>query len=219
MSAIRIELFSYWRSSAAYRVRIGLNLKDLPYDITPVHLVRDGGQQHSEGYAALNPQELVPTLRHGEQVLHQSMAILEYLDEVFGGPSLLPDDAAGRARVRALAQLVACDIHPLNNLRVMQFFSDTWSVPQVEREDWTRHWIQLGFEAMERMLVESVETGRFCHGDTPTLADCCLVPQLYNARRFNVDLGPYPTLVRIEAACLALPAFEAARPENQPDAV
>lgn len=219
MSAIRIELFSYWRSSAAYRVRIGLNLKDLPYDITPVHLVRDGGQQHSEGYAALNPQELVPTLRHGEQVLHQSMAILEYLDEVFGGPSLLPDDAAGRARVRALAQLVACDIHPLNNLRVMQFFSDTWNVPQVEREDWTRHWIQLGFEAMERMLVESVETGRFCHGDTPTLADCCLVPQLYNARRFNVDLGPYPTLVRIEAACLALPAFEAARPENQPDAV
>ncbi|WP_312318605.1 maleylacetoacetate isomerase [Stenotrophomonas sp.] len=219
MHAEALELFSYWRSSAAYRVRIGLNLKDLAYAITPVHLVRDGGQQHSEGYAALNPQELVPTLRHGEQVLHQSMAILEYLDEVFGGPSLLPDDAAGRARVRALSQLVACDIHPLNNLRVMQFFSDTWNVPQSEREDWTRHWIQLGFEAMERMLVESVETGRFCHGDTPTLADCCLVPQLYNARRFNVDLGPYPTLVRIEAACLALPAFEAARPENQPDAV
>ena len=218
MSADRIELFSYWRSSAAYRVRIGLNLKALPHEITPVHLVRDGGQQHSEGYAALNPQELVPTLRHGGQVLHQSMAILEYLDEVFGGPSLLPDDAAGRARVRALAQLVACDIHPLNNLRVMQFFSDTWNVPQVEREDWTRHWIQLGFEAMERMLVESVETGRFCHGDTPTLADCCLVPQLYNARRFNLDLGPYPTLVQIEAACLALPAFDAAKPENQPDA-
>ncbi len=219
MHAEALELFSYWRSSAAYRVRIGLNLKELAYAITPVHLVRDGGQQHSEGYAALNPQELVPTLRHGEQVLHQSMAILEYLDEAFGGPSLLPDDAAGRARVRALAQLVACDIHPLNNLRVMQFFSDTWNVPQSEREDWTRHWIQLGFEAMERMLVESVETGRFCHGDTPTLADCCLVPQLYNARRFNVDLEPYPTLVRIEAACLALPAFETARPENQPDAV
>lgn len=219
MRAESLELFSYWRSSAAYRVRIGLNLKALSYDITPVHLVRDGGQQHSEGYAALNPQELVPTLRHGEQVLHQSMAMLEYLDEAFGGTLLLPDDAPGRARVRALAQLVACDIHPLNNLRVMQFFSDTWNVPQSEREDWTRHWMQLGFEAMERMLVESVETGRFCHGDTPTLADCCLVPQLYNARRFNVDLGPYPTLVRIEAACLALPAFEAARPENQPDAV
>ncbi|MCF7749364.1 maleylacetoacetate isomerase [Bacillus subtilis subsp. subtilis] len=213
-----IELFSYWRSSAAYRVRIGLNLKQLPHRITPVHLVRDGGQQHSAAYAALNPQELVPTLCHDGQVLQQSMAILEYLDEVFPLPALLPDDAPGRARVRALAQLVACDIHPLNNLRVMQFFSDTWSVPQPERDDWTRHWMRLGFEAMERLLVESVETGRFCHGDMPTLADCCLVPQLYNARRFNLDLAPYPTLVRIDAACLALPAFDAARPENQPDA-
>ncbi|WP_312326890.1 maleylacetoacetate isomerase [Stenotrophomonas sp.] len=214
----RIELFSYWRSSAAYRVRIGLNLKGLAHQITPVHLVRDGGQQHSEGYAALNPQELVPTLVHGECVVRQSMAILEYLDEVFPDPSLLPDDALGRARVRALAQLVACDIHPLNNLRVMQFFSDTWNVPQPERDDWTKHWMQVGFDAMERMLVESVETGRFCHGDTPTLADCCLVPQLFNARRFNVDLTSYPTLVRIEEACLALEAFDAARPENQADA-
>lgn len=218
MNTGRLELFSYWRSSAAYRVRIGLNLKGLAHTITPVHLIRDGGQQHSEAYAALNPQELVPTLVHGAQVVHQSMAILEYLDEVFSGHPLLPDDAVGRARVRALAQLVACDIHPLNNLRVMQFFSDTWNVPQPEREDWTRHWMQVGFEAMERMLVESVETGRFCHGNAPTLADCCLVPQLYNARRFNVDLEPYPTLIRIEAACLALPAFDAARPEVQADA-
>lgn len=199
-------------------MRIGLNLKGLAYQITPVHLVRDGGQQHSEGYAALNPQELVPTLVHGDCVVRQSMAILEYLDEVFPDPSLLPDDALGRARVRALAQLVACDIHPLNNLRVMQFFSDTWNVPQPERDDWTKHWMQVGFDAMERMLVESVETGRFCHGDTPTLADCCLVPQLFNARRFNVDLTAYPTLVRIEEACLALEAFDAARPENQADA-
>lgn len=199
-------------------MRIGLNLKGLAHQITPVHLVRDGGQQHSEGYAALNPQELVPTLVHGECVVRQSMAILEYLDEVFPEPSLLPDDALGRARVRALAQLVACDIHPLNNLRVMQFFSDTWHVPQPERDDWTKHWMQVGFDAMERMLVESVETGRFCHGDTPTLADCCLVPQLFNAKRFNVDLTPYPTLVRIEEACLALEAFDAARPENQADA-
>ncbi|WP_313275267.1 maleylacetoacetate isomerase [Stenotrophomonas sp.] len=214
----RIELYSYWRSSAAYRVRIGLNLKGLPHQITPVHLVRDGGQQHTAAYAALNPQELVPTLRHGEHVLQQSMAILEYLDEVFPDPALLPDDAEGRARVRALAQLVACDIHPLNNLRVMQFFSDTWSVPQPERDDWTRHWIRVGFDAMERMLVESVDTGRFCHGDIPTLADCCLVPQMYNARRFKLDLEPYPTLVRIDAACLALPAFAAAKPESQADA-
>ena len=199
-------------------MRIGLNLKGLEHQITPVHLVRDGGQQHSEGYAALNPQELVPTLLHGERVLHQSMAILEYLDEVFLEPPLLPDDAPGRARVRGLAQLVACDIHPLNNLRVMQFFADTWNVPQPERDDWTRHWMRVGFDAMERMLVESVETGRFCHGDTPTLADCCLVPQLFNARRFQVDLAAYPTLVRIEEECLALEAFDAARPENQPDA-
>jgi len=199
-------------------VRIGLNLKGLEHQVTPVHLVRDGGQQHSEGYAALNPQELVPTLLHGERVLHQSMAILEYLDEVFLEPPLLPDDAPGRARVRALAQLVACDIHPLNNLRVMQFFADTWNVPQPEREDWTRHWMRVGFDAMERLLVESVDTGRFCHGDTPTLADCCLVPQLFNARRFQVDLAAYPTLVRIEEECLALEAFDAARPENQADA-
>jgi len=199
-------------------VRIGLNLKRLEHQVTPVHLVRDGGQQHSEGYAALNPQELVPTLLHGDRVLHQSMAILEYLDEVFLEPPLLPDDAPGRARVRALAQLVACDIHPLNNLRVMQFFADTWNVPQPEREDWTRHWMRVGFDAMERLLVESVDTGRFCHGDTPTLADCCLVPQLFNARRFQVDLAAYPTLVRIEEECLALEAFDAARPENQADA-
>ncbi len=198
-------------------MRIGLNLKGLEHQVTPVHLVRDGGQQHSEGYAALNPQELVPTLLHGERVLHQSMAILEYLDEVFLEPPLLPDDAPGRARVRALAQLVACDIHPLNNLRVMQFFADTWNVPQPEREDWTRHWMRVGFDAMERLLVESVDTGRFCHGDTPTLADCCLVPQLFNARRFQVDLAAYPTLVRIEEECLALEAFDAARPENQVD--
>ena len=198
-------------------MRIGLNLKGLEHQVTPVHLVRDGGQQHSEGYAALNPQELVPTLLHGERVLHQSMAILEYLDEVFLEPPLLPDDAPGRARVRALAQLVACDIHPLNNLRVMQFFADTWNVPQPEREDWTRHWMRVGFDAMERLLVESVDTGRFCHGDTPTLADCCLVPQLFNARRFQVDLAAYPTLVRIEEECLALEAFDAARPENQLD--
>ena len=199
-------------------MRIGLNLKGLEHQVTPVHLVRDGGQQHSEGYAALNPQELVPTLLHGDRVLHQSMAILEYLDEVFLEPPLLPDDAPGRARVRALAQLVACDIHPLNNLRVMQFFADTWNVPQPEREDWTRHWMRVGFDAMERLLVESVDTGRFCHGDTPTLADCCLVPQLFNARRFQVDLAAYPTLVRIEEECLALEAFDAARPENQVDA-
>lgn len=213
-----LQLYSYWRSSAAYRVRIGLNLKRLAYEILPVHLVRDGGQQHLPDYAALNPQELVPSLRHGERVLTQSLAILEYLDEVWPQPALLPVDAGGRARVRALAQLVACDIHPLNNLRVMQFFDGTWHVPQSEREDWTLHWMRTGFASLEKLLVDSPQTGRFCQGDTPGLADCCLVPQMFNARRFNLDLTPYPTLLRIEQACLALPAFDAARPENQPDA-
>lgn len=214
-----LKLYSYWRSSAAYRARIALNLKGLDYAIEPVHLVRDGGQQHADDYAALNPQELVPTLRHGERVLTQSLAILEYLDEIWPEPALLPDDSAGRARVRALAQLVACDIHPLNNLRVMQFFDREWNVPQAERDLWTLHWMRVGFEALEDMLIGSLDTGRFCHGDTPGMADCCLVPQLYNARRFHLDLTPYPTLLRIEQACLALPAFDGARPENQPDAV
>ncbi|MEN5266066.1 maleylacetoacetate isomerase [Stenotrophomonas sp. TWI587] len=213
-----IELFSYWRSSAAYRVRIGLNLKGLPHRITPVHLVREGGEQHSAAYAALNPQELVPTLRHGDQVLQQSMAILEYLDEVFPATPLLPVDAEGRARVRALAQLVACDIHPLNNLRVMQYLERTLQASAEARTQWTLHWMAEGLAAMETLLAGHAATGTFCHGDQPGLADACLVPQLYNAHRFGLDLAPYPTLQRIEAACLDLPAFDAARPENQIDA-
>jgi maleylacetoacetate isomerase len=213
-----IELFSYWRSSAAYRVRIGLNLKGLPHQITPVHLVREGGEQHSAAYAALNPQELVPTLRHGDRVLQQSMAILEYLDEVFPATPLLPADAQGRARVRALAQLVACDIHPLNNLRVMQYLERTLQASAEARTQWTLHWMAEGLVAMETLLAGHAATGTFCHGEQPGLTDACLVPQLYNAHRFGLDLAPYPTLQRIEAACLALPAFDAARPENQIDA-
>jgi len=213
-----IELFSYWRSSAAYRVRIGLNLKDLPHRITPVHLVREGGEQHSAAYAALNPQELVPTLRHGDRVLQQSMAILEYLDEVFPATPLLPGDAEGRARVRALAQLVACDIHPLNNLRVMQYLERTLQASAEARTQWTLHWMAEGLAALETLLAGHAATGTFCHGDQPGLADACLVPQLYNAHRFGLALAPYPTLQRIETACLALPAFNAARPENQIDA-
>jgi maleylacetoacetate isomerase len=213
-----IELFSYWRSSAAYRVRIGLNLKGLPHQITPVHLVREGGEQHSAAYAALNPQELVPTLRHGDRVLQQSMAILEYLDEVFPATRLLPGDAQGRALVRALAQLVACDIHPLNNLRVMQYLERTLQASAEARTQWTLHWMAEGLAAMETLLAGHAATGTFCHGEQPGLADACLVPQLYNAHRFSLDLAPYPTLQRIEAACLALPAFDAARPENQIDA-
>ena len=219
MSGAALTLYTYWRSSAACRVRIGLNLKGLPWEAKPVHLVRDGGQQHGPGYAALNPQQLVPTLVHGQTVLTQSLAILEYLDEAFPyTAALLPNDAAGRARVRALAQLVACDIHPVNNLRVMQYLGGTLGVDDAARQEWTTHWMETGFAAMESMLAGSAQTGRFCHGDTPGLADCCLVSQLYNARRFNVDLAPYPTLVGIEQTCLAMPAFVAAMPAAQGDA-
>lgn len=213
-----IVLYTYWRSSAAYRVRIGLELKGLAWEARPVHLVREGGEQHLDAYRALNPQQLVPTLLHEGHALTQSLAIVEYLDERFPQVPLLPADAAGRARVRALAQLVACDIHPINNLRVMQYLERTLQLPADARTQWTLHWIAEGFVAMEAMLANSSATGTFCHGDHPGLADICLLPQLYNAHRFGLDLAPYPTLRRIEAACLALDAFERARPENQPDA-
>ena len=219
MSPAALVLHGYWRSSAAYRVRIGLGLKGLGWRDVPVHLVRDGGQQHSPAHAALNPQQRVPVLEHDGQVLIQSLAILAYLDEAFPDTvPLLPFDAAGRARVRALAQLVACDIHPVNNLRVMQYLGRELGADEDARLAWTRHWMADGFAALEALLAGSAQTGTFCHGATPGLADCCLVPQLYNARRFALDLTPYPTLVRIEQACLALPAFAAAVPEAQPDA-
>ncbi|MDO5506516.1 MAG: maleylacetoacetate isomerase [Pseudoxanthomonas suwonensis] len=214
-----LRLYSYWRSSAAYRVRIGLNLKGLPYETIAVHLIRDGGQQHALEFRRTNPQELVPVLAHGERRLRQSLAILEYLDEAWPPPSrLLPLDAGERQRVRALAQLVACDIHPLNNLRVLQYLEREWNVPQTERDQWVRHWVVQGFAAAEALLADDPATGRYCHGEQPTLADCALIPQIYNARRFGVDMTRYPTIQRIEQACLALPAFDAARPENQPDA-
>ena len=214
----RFRLYSYWRSSAAYRVRIGLHLKGLAFETVPVHLVRDGGEQHSPAFHHANPQGLVPVLEHGQRMMRQSLAILEYLDEIWPQPALLPATARDRQRVRALAQLVACDIHPLNNLRVLQYLERDWGVPQPERDNWVRHWIVAGFVAFESMLAEHPSTGTFCDGDAPTLADCCMVPQLYNARRFGVDLAPYPTMLRVEQACLALPAFQAALPENQPDA-
>ena len=215
----QLRLHSYWRSSAAYRVRIGLNLKGLRYQTVPVHLVRDGGQQHQPDYVAKNPQHLVPTLEHGARVIRQSLAILEYLDEAWPSPRFLPMTARDRARVRSLAQLIAADIHPLNNLRVMQYFENTWSVPQAERDEWIRHWIVEGFQAMETLLANDPATGKFCHGQSPGLADCCLVPQVYNARRFGVDMEAFPTISRIDAACLELPAFAEAQPEKQPDAV
>ena len=212
-----LRLYSYWRSSAAYRVRIGLNLKGLAYETVPVHLVRDGGEQHGPAFRQVNPQGRVPVLEHGRRILRQSVAILEYLDETWPTPALLPSGSRDRQRVRAIAQAVACDIHPLNNLCVQQYFEHTWHVPQAERDSWMQYWICDGFAAIEAMINDHPATGRYCEGDTPTLADCCLIPQVYNARRFSVDMGAFPTIVRIEQACLALPEFDAARPERQPD--
>ena len=183
-----------------------------------MHLVRDGGEQHTPAFREANPQELVPVLEHGKRMLRQSLAILEYLDEMWPEPALLPATARERQRVRALAQVVACDIHPLNNLRVLQYLEHEWNVPQPERDDWVRHWMVAGFDAFEAMLVGNPSTGPFCEGSQPTIADCCLVPQVYNARRFGVDLAPYPTIVRIEQACLEVRAFQAAHPKAQPDA-
>lgn len=218
MNSGSIRLYSYWRSSAAYRVRIALNLKGMAYETVPVHLVRGGGEQHKAPFSDLNPQELVPVLLHGSRILRQSMAIMEYLDETWPTPPLMPATARDRQRVRAIAQMIACDVHPLNNLRVLQYFENTWNVPQPEREAWVRHWIEVGFEALEDTLADNPSTGTYCDGEMPTMADCCLVPQVYNAERFGVDLSRYPTIRRINEACLALEAFEAARPENQPDA-
>jgi maleylacetoacetate isomerase len=211
-------LYSYWRSSAAFRVRIALNLKGLRYETRAVHLVRNGGEQHSAAYAALNPQELVPTLVDGEQVLLQSLAILEYLDEIHPQPPLLPADPAGRARVRGLAQIVACDIHPIGNLRVLQEIGAQFDADDAQKSTWMRHWVSSGLRAFETMLVNSKHTGRYCHGDTPGMADACLIPQVYNAWRWKVPLGDYPTILRINAACAALQAFHDAMPEQQPDA-
>ncbi len=214
-----LRLYGYWRSSAAYRVRIALNLKGLAYESVPVHLIRDGGEQHRPEFAAANPQKLVPVLQHGNRWIRQSLAIIEYIDEFWPEvPSLLPATARGRARVRALSLMVACDIHPLNNLRVMQYLERELHAPPPARDAWIRHWIAEGLQAFETMLVEDVARGTFCDGDTPGIADCCLIPQVYNARRFEVDLSPYPTVRRIESECLALPAFDAARPEQQADA-
>jgi maleylacetoacetate isomerase len=213
-----LVLYTYFRSSASYRVRIALELKGLAYKAVPVHLVRDGGEQHAAAFATLNPAELVPVLVDGALTLTQSLPIIEYLDEVHPAPALLPPDAAGRARVRAIAQTIACEIHPLNNLRVLQRLEASLGASAQTKNDWYAHWVALGFTAIESMLSESAATGLYCHGDTPTLADCCLVPQIYNAERFGVSLAAYPTLRRIGQACLELPAIKQASPEAQVDA-
>ena len=212
-----MKLYDYFRSSAAYRVRIALNLKGLSPERTFIHLRR--GAHRADEYLELNPQGLVPSLvTDGGDVLTQSLAIIEWLDETQREPPLLPADSAGRARVRSLALAIACDIHPLNNLRVLNYLTGTLGATDAQRDGWYRYWCDVGFEALETRLARDAATGAYCHGDTPTIADICLVPQLANSRRVHLDLSPYPTLLRIEAACTALPAFANATPAKQPDA-
>ncbi|HEV2627706.1 MAG TPA: maleylacetoacetate isomerase [Pseudolabrys sp.] len=210
-----MKLYTYFRSSAAYRVRIALNLKGLPYEMVAVHLTKDGGQQHKPEFHAVNPQERVPALALSSgEVLTQSLAIIEYLDDIAPEPPLLPADALARAKVRAIAQMVACDIHPLNNLIALQYLKRAMKHEQAEIDAWYHHWVIEGFKAIEAMISPAPYT---C-GAHVSLADTCLIPQVFNARRLKVPLDQFPKIVAVETACLKLPAFDRARPENQPDA-
>ena len=213
-----MKLHNYFRSSASYRVRIALALKGLRYEYVPVHLAR--GEQHADGYAALSADKLVPLLEVDGQRISQSMAIIEYLDETRPEPALLPPDALGRARVRALAQSVACEIHPLNNLRVLKYLVKELKADEEAKNTWYRHWVREGLENFERQLTQlhaQQGTATFCYGHTPTLADCCLVPQVFNAQRFDVSLDGLPRTMAAFEACMALPAFQQAHPSQCPD--
>jgi maleylpyruvate isomerase len=210
-----VKLYSFFRSSAAYRVRIALNLKGLPYEMVPIHLTKDGGQQRKPEFAAINPQMRVPTLALSSgEVLTQSLAIVEYLDDINPEPPLLPADALDRAKVRAIAQMIACDIHPLNNSGTLQYLKRALKHEQSEIDAWYHHWVTEGFTAIEAMIAP----GPYACGTHVTLADICLVPQVYNARRLKVPLDKFPKIIAVDAACQKLPAFDKARPEMQPDA-
>ncbi|MEN3157089.1 maleylacetoacetate isomerase [Alkalimonas sp. NCh-2] len=211
-----MKLYGYWRSSAAYRVRIALALKGMAYESIPVHLVKDGGQQHQASYQELNPAELVPTLVDNELTLNQSLAIVEYLDAVQPEPALVPAEPKKAALVRAMALDIACDIHPLNNLRVLQYLTGPLQLTEQQKTAWIHHWLNTGFQALEQRLQQSA--GRCCFGDAVSLADICLVPQVYNALRFGLDMTPYPTIQAIYQHCNSLAAFAQAAPEAQADA-
>ncbi|WP_322103637.1 maleylacetoacetate isomerase [Paraburkholderia sp. J41] len=214
-----MKLYSYFRSSASYRVRIALNLKQLPYDYVPVHLVRDGGEHLKSEYRAVNPEAIVPTLVDDENhTIHQSLAIIEYLEETQPEPPLLPKTAADRAYVRSLALQIACEIHPVNNLRVLKYLKRTVGVDDEVKDAWYRHWIETGFETLEQRLANDPRTGKLSFGDTPTIADLCLVPQVFNANRFKIDTTRYATIQRINDYALTLDAFARAEPGAQPDA-
>ena len=211
-----MKLYTYFRSSAAFRVRIALNLKGLAYEPAFVHLPK--GEHRAPGYGALNPQALVPALEDGGNLLVQSLAIIEYLDETRPQTPLLPKDPLARARVRSLSMLIACEIHPLNNLRVLQHLKRSLGQNEDQVTAWYRHWIADGLKRFEADLANAKGSGRYCHGDAPTMADCCLVPQIFNAQRYQCDTAPYPTAMRVFAECIKLAAFERAQPSKQPDA-
>jgi maleylacetoacetate isomerase/maleylpyruvate isomerase len=211
-----MRLYNYFRSSAAFRVRIALNLKGLAYESTFVHLAK--GQHREAPYGAVNPQALVPALDDDGRLLTQSLAIIEYLDETRPERPLLPKDAVGRARVRSLSLLVACEIHPVNNLRVLNHLKKALGQSQEQVDAWYRHWIGDGLAKFESDLKRLPATGRYCHGDAPTMADCCLVPQIFNAQRYKCDTAPYPATMRVFEECMKLEAFDRAQPSKQPDA-
>ncbi|OGB24761.1 MAG: maleylacetoacetate isomerase [Burkholderiales bacterium RIFCSPLOWO2_02_FULL_57_36] len=217
-----MKLYSFFRSSAAYRVRIALNLKGLSYEVIPIHLVKNGGEQLTPEYRELNPMALVPAFiddgAEHDTVLTQSLAIIEYLEERYPMPPLLPENAGDRAYVRSIALSIACDIHPLNNLRVLRYLVRDLNVSEDDKNAWYRHWVEQGLISIETLLAKDRRVGKFCFGDSPTMADCCLIPQIANAQRFNCDLSNVPTIMRIHDACIVLDAFANAAPANQPDA-
>jgi maleylpyruvate isomerase len=213
-----MKLYTFFRSSASYRARIALNLKGLDYEQIPIHLRRGGGEQFSATYKAINPQALVPALEDQGRTVTQSLAIIEYLEERYPKPPLLPADPADRAWVRSMALIIACEVHPIQNLRVLNYLKNEHKQSDDAVNNWARHWINLGLSALDQMVLRGAQPAKFCAGDVPSVADICLVPQLANARRFGCDLSRFPTLLRIESHCAALPAFANAAPEKQPDA-
>lgn len=215
---MQLDLHNYFRSSSSYRVRIALNLKGLAYNYLPVHLNRGGGEQFAPAFRALSPDAVVPVLVAGDAALTQSLAIIEWLDETQPGAPLLPAGAAERAWVRALSQTIACEIHPLNNLRVLKYLTGELGLDEARKLDWVRHWTGAGLAAVEAMLARRPVQSTFCHGEQPGMADCVLAPQAFNAERFGIEIGAWPRIAATVAACAALPAFAQAHPARQPDA-